>query len=246
MRFRAHFFLVFLLVAAFTTNAQQPTSPSGNTPTPTTIRTLPNPSHPAPKRTRQEERPRPRHRKKHINYKDSLRIGFKFCYNTDYPYYVESMRIDFQNTGGVDFIRGTTLGPAMRIPIGRYFFLQPEVLFGFNSDWAAAQDKPTFLGRLGYSFRLRTSSYLWVPLYFGVRWAPSRYFAIRGYAGPRFDFLLDDWSVHYQSQYYSIVIGAGMDLLKVISIETGFQIHMTRFAYIEQTGMWYLGVGLMI
>jgi len=168
-----------------------------------------------------------------------------FYYNTDYPYYIESMRIDFQNTGGVDFIRGTTLGPSLRIPIGRYFFLQPEVLFGFNSDWASARSGETFWRRLNTSFSNRTNSYLWVPLYLGVRWAPSPYFAIRGYAGPRFDFILDDWSVHYQSNYYSMVIGAGMDLLKILSFETGFQIHMSRFAYIEQTGMWYLAAGFM-
>jgi len=249
MKYKALFLLVTFVVAAWASGGQTPSSPAGQEPTPSSIRTLPNPSQrPEPKRRQSKPygKPRPRVKKKHINYKDSLRIGFKFSYNTDYPYYVESIRIDFQNSGGVDFIRGTTMGPALRIPIGRYFFLQPEVLYGFNTDWNAARQESSFWGRLNYGFRTRTSSYLWVPIYFGVRWAPSRYFAIRGYAGPRFDFLLDDWSVYYQQEYYSLVVGGGMDLLKVLSTEIGFQIHMSRFAYIESTGMWYLAVSLMI
>jgi len=78
-----------------------------------------------------------------------------------------------------------------------------------------------------------------------VRWAPAKVFALRGFVGGRVDFLLDDWSIRYQGDYYTFVAGGGVDLLRVLSIEMGFQIHMSRFAYIERTGLWFLAAGFM-
>jgi hypothetical protein len=82
-------------------------------------------------------------------------------------------------------------GGFLRIPIGKYFGIQPEVLIsqkGFKATGNA----------LGYAYEFtRTTTYLDVPLLFQLK--PSEFFTI--VAGPQFSYLLNQRDAFTSSAY---------------------------------------------
>lgn len=185
-------------------------------------------------------------KKKYKNKKDHARFGIKYYYNAESPQMVRNLQSDYQNSGYVDIIRKSTFGPSLRIPLGRTFYLQTEALFGLYSNWeAAAEGSDKFWDQFSYCLSNRTGSYMWVPLYVGVRWAPATIFALKGFVGPQVDFLLTQGNISFVKDYYSVVAGAGLDLFRVFSFELGYRVAMNRLSVVENSGHWFLATSLM-
>ena len=182
---------------------------------------------------------------KHRNKKDRVRFGVKFSYNAHLQdvYDYDNMAVSVPST--VQLIGNTTVGPALRIPLGRVLYLQGEALFGIRSDWARTSEQEGFWNQLDYSYKNRTGSYMWVPVYAGVRWAPVSLFALRGFVGPRFNFAIENKNYTYQKEYYTLSAGAGLDLLKVFSFELGYNVDMNRLKPVDGSGLWFFGAALM-
>ena len=184
-------------------------------------------------------------KKKYRNQEDHARFGIKCYYNAPGPQIVQSVRSDYQNSGYVDIIGKSTVGPSLRIPLGRTFYLQTEALFGLYSDWEGAKREQGFWNQLTYSYSNRTSSYMWVPVYVGVRWAPIKVFAVRGFVGPRLNFLISSESMSFVKDHYTLMAGGGLDLLRIFSIEMGYQTDMSRFSPIAGSDGWFVAASLM-
>lgn len=177
--------------------------------------------------------------------KEHVRFGLKFSYNASLPEIGHLAGSADVRPTSVDLIRRTTVGPALRIPLGRVFYLQGEALFGIHANWAETEKRSGLWNRLEYSIKYRTTSYMWVPVYAGVRWAPASYFALRGFVGPRFDFDIDYGNYTFVKDHYTLTAGAGLDLLKAFSIELGYHVDMNRFSVVEGSGLWFLAASLM-
>jgi len=184
-------------------------------------------------------------KKKRQNQKDHARFGIKYYYNDPSAGLIGQFINECQHSDYVDVICKSTIGPALRIPIGRIFYLQTEALFGLYSDWAGAMEKQGFWDQMTYCYSNRTGSFMLVPVYVGARWAPVKIFAVKGFAGPRFNFLINNGSFSFGHDQYSLVGGAGVDLLRVFSFEMGYQIGMRRFSPVENSGGWFVAASMM-
>ena len=139
----------------------------------------------------------------------------------------------------------SSLGFGLYIPIGQYFFLQPEVLFSLTTDWEAASYEGSVLKEFSYGFKHRYGTAMDVPLLFGVKWAPSKMFRAKAYVGPTFNL---GWvQKDFQSRFnpYTLTVGAGLDFLNFLAVDMGYMLLMDGMAY-AQYSRWFLSLGIIM
>ena len=141
--------------------------------------------------------------------------------------------------------RHTSLGFSLYIPIGQYFFLQPEALYAFVTDGDAASHEGGAVGEFSYGFKHRIGTSMDVPALFGVKWAPSKMFRAKAYIGPTFH--LGWLQKEFQSQFnpYSLTVGAGLDLLSFLAVDMGYMLLMDGMSYANHS-QWYVTVGIIM
>lgn len=141
--------------------------------------------------------------------------------------------------------RHSSLGFGLYIPIGQYFFLQPEALFALTTDWEAASYEGSVVKEFGYGFKHRYGTAMDVPLLFGVKWAPSKMFRAKAYVGPTFNL---GWvQKDFQSRFnpYTLTVGAGLDLLHFLAVDMGYQVLMDGMSYARHS-QWLVSVGIIM
>lgn len=185
----------------------------------------------------QKAKPRP---------KDSSRFGLKASYDAPDPNFGSHLRSDMDWGEAAGIARSGMAGFTLKIPIGRTFYVQPEALFGFTSDWAGAGAQTGVFDQLAYGFSNRTSTNFDVPLYVGAKWSRSKLFRVRGYAGPRFHFAWVGKEFYKDFNSFDISAGAGIDLFDFVSVDVGYRVGMNGFNIIDNSGRWTLSAGLLL
>lgn len=139
----------------------------------------------------------------------------------------------------------SSLGFGLYIPLGQYFFLQPEALFSLVTDWEAASYEGSVVKEFGYGFKHRYGTAMDVPLLLGVKWAPSKMFRAKAFLGPTFNL---GWiQKDFQSKFnpYTLTLGAGLDLLNFIDVDMGYQVLMDGMSYARHS-QWFVSVGIIM
>lgn len=151
--------------------------------------------------------------------------------------------LDMGKISGV--ARHSSLGFGLYIPLGQYFFLQPEVLFSLTTDWVAASHEGGVVNEFTYGFKHRSGTAMDVPLLFGVKWAPAKMFRAKAYVGPTFH--LGWLQKEFQSQFnpYSLTMGAGLDLLNFLAVDMGYMLLMDGMSY-ARSSHWFVSLGIIM
>ena len=147
------------------------------------------------------------------------------------------------NDGAFGIFSHSTVGLSLRIPVWRSLYIQPEVHYGIATNWEEAAHKNNFFSKMANAFNNRQFSYFDVPLFFGFRWEPVKLFAARAYFGPLMHFSLLNKQFNILGQY-SLACGAGLDLLNFLSLDAGYRIGMQKLSFLEETGTYFLTLGL--
>lgn len=137
------------------------------------------------------------------------------------------MRLDynFQTRGEIKaddvfvnvFFRHSMLGFNLRIPIGGYFYVEPQIKAGITSNWKLVLEQEKFLDQLSTCFDNVQIVHLEIPLLIGgiYRIGESDAFAIRGYSGGQFCPVIQTKKVVFDSKnksYFALLFGFGFDL----------------------------------
>ncbi len=165
-------------------------------------------------------------------------------------YYMPNLKLKSNMAADLDMgrisgvARHTSIGFSLYIPLGQYLFIQPEALFALPSDWETASQENSILNEITYAYRHRYGIAMDVPLLFGVKWYPSKMFRAKAYVGPMFNLGWQEGAFQSQFNPYTVTVGAGVDLLKFLSVDMGYMARMKGLTY-NHHSQWFLAVGIV-
>ena len=180
-----------------------------------------------------------------LKRKDQSHFVLKYTYFTPNVYLVDNFKDDLQIGKISGVANHSMLGFGLYIPLGRKFFLQPEVHFALRTNWDSASYENGIFKEFAYAFRHRQGTAMDIPLLFGMKWAPAKGFRAKAYLGPTFHFGWWDKEFQYPFSPYSITLGAGLDLLRFLSVDAGYLLLMDKMSYTGWS-QWFVSVGLIM
>ena len=110
-------------------------------------------------------------------HKQKAWFSIQFDYSHHNVNFVEDIRGDIAFAKAPGVFRHSSIGVALRIPVWRFIYVQPEVLYGLSTNWEEAAVQTGFFSQMAYAFKNRNASILQVPFHIGCRWEPADLFA---------------------------------------------------------------------
>lgn len=176
---------------------------------------------------------------------DRIHLSFKAYYFSHTPNIKRTIAEDKRFGEIAGFARHAAVGFAFEIPCGQIFYIQPEALFSLNTNWQDASFERGVFNELCYGFKHRDGFAMDIPVFFGARWPPARAFATRAYLGPSFHFGWNDKEFLKDFRHYDFVLGVGVDLLNILSVDAGYRVGMDVLSYTGDS--WYfLAAGIKL
>lgn len=170
-----------------------------------------------------------------------LQMGLKLQYSTaSIDEMVSSVKDEYQNFS-TDFLRGCEAGLLLRINVGRWITIQPEANFSIGSVWDTVDAQTDFISAAMSTFENVQTVNLSIPVLAAVRLVElEKLLSVRLFAGPEFYTNIKNVSSEgVDFAKYSLVFGAGIDLLGAIYVDG----RITKPSGGEMT--YSLGVGLI-
>ena len=179
-------------------------------------------------------------------HKQKAWFSIQFDYSHHNVNFVEDIRGDIAFAKAPGVFRHSSIGVALRIPVWRFIYVQPEVLYGLSTNWEEAAVQTGFFSQMAYAFKNRTASILQVPFHIGCRWEPADLFAARAYIAPVFDFVISDGTFQSTLPRYSLSAGVGLDLLGFLLVDVGYRKGMNRMQFRPDSDFFFASVGLRL
>ena len=158
---------------------------------------------------------------------------------------ISSIKDDINRAHAMGVMSKSALGLSLRIPIWHVIYIQPELFYSIQTNWDSASLQSGFLRQTFYAFKHRECSYFDIPLNIGARWEPAKAFAARAYVGAmiRFQLAQGNFSLY---ENYLLRAGIGLDLLNFLTIDAGYGIEMNRLTIFDETGSYFLTLGIKL
>jgi len=142
----------------------------------------------------------------------SVRGGLRFDYNFQANSFVGTKDVLMN-----DFFSHTMFGIVLRIPIGAFFYVEPQIKAGIESDWELVAEEKYFLDRLSTCFDNVQAIHLEAPLIVGgiYRFKNADDAAVRAYMGGQYCPIIktriaaDDPN---RISYFAALFGLGLDM----------------------------------